>query len=184
MLFDRVSTLADVTSVWISILILWFPVEEEYQLRIKPNTNWIEIYVMRVAQRPGDGVVSFTPVFVIRCYGENEIFTEPHAWDVALEEIPSSVRRTCRSVDAHGFPAYGAVACGWNVRLCEIDPSAAVTLIYRHGSESSFAVVLNGGFEPYLDHIKADFVRAWNNIEMELQSAEIIASQNVPQQPA
>lgn len=54
MLLDGESTLTDVTSVWISILILWFPLEEEYQLRIKPNTNWIEIYVMRVAQRPRD----------------------------------------------------------------------------------------------------------------------------------
>jgi hypothetical protein len=70
------------------------------------------------------------------------------------------------------------------VRLSDIEPLAAVTLTYRHGSESSFAVVPNSAFEPYLDHIKADFVRAWNNIEMELQPAEIIASQNVPQQPA
>lgn len=76
MVLDGVPTLADVTSVWISILILWFPLEEEYQLRIKPNTNWIEIYVMRVAQRPRDEDVSFTPVFVIRCYGANETFSQ------------------------------------------------------------------------------------------------------------
>lgn len=69
------------------------------------------------------------------------------------------------------------------VLLCTID-SAAVTPFYRHGIESPFAVVPNGRFEPYLDHINSDFVRAWNNIEMELQSTEIIASQNVPQQPA
>ncbi|KAJ5389131.1 uncharacterized protein N7496_000199 [Penicillium cataractarum] len=66
---DYQCTPTDVASVWTSILTYWFPPDEGYQIRLNHTEAWVEVYVIRVASRPRETEVSFSPIFVIRCYG-------------------------------------------------------------------------------------------------------------------
>lgn len=112
----------DVASVLVSILAIWFPPLEGYQVRLNPKTTWVEMYVLRIARAPHELEVTVNPAFVIRCYG-------PGTWDPIAARYcngPSTrwrswVRGFCESIRAAVFPAYGAIAYEKEVRFVRYD---------------------------------------------------------------
>jgi hypothetical protein len=118
---DYHCTAIDVASARTSILAYLFPPEGEYQLRLNHNKAWVKVYVILVAKRPNERDISFSPLFVVRCYGTRRNGPQMPLWPQVLAETPTSVTRVCQSVNAAGRPAFGAISCSDIVRRCAFD---------------------------------------------------------------
>ncbi|KAJ5175591.1 uncharacterized protein N7482_001468 [Penicillium canariense] len=162
-ILDSECTGTDVASVWNSILSYWFPPEEGYQLRLNHTEAWVEVYVIRVAVRPCERDISFSPVFVVRCYGARADVPGMPTWDQTMADIPSSVTDVCRSVNGSGRPAFGAIACADVVRLCAFHPGELTMDACDDWPGMYFISLLKNDIKEYLDHVKANFAKQWGH---------------------
>lgn len=117
--------------------------------------------MIRVASRPRETDISFSPVFVIRCYGAGRDVPIMPLWPQTMVEIPSSVTRICHSVNAAGRPAHGAVTCADLVRLCFFDPRDLHMEACDAWPDIYFLSLLKDQIQEYLNHVKAEFARTW-----------------------
>lgn len=140
-----------------------FPPEEGYQLRQNHNEAWVEVYVILVANRPNERDVSFSPLFVVRCYGTRRDGPQMPLWPQVLAEIPPSVTRVCQSVNAAGRPAFGAISCSDIVRRCIFDCRDFHMKDSVDWPDGCFLSLWKDGLSNYLNHVKAEFTRRWED---------------------
>ncbi|KAJ5580241.1 uncharacterized protein N7459_006226 [Penicillium hispanicum] len=160
-ILDADCTATDVASVWTSILVYWFPPDEGYQIRLQHDPNWTEVYVIRVAQRPGDMEISFNTLFVVRCYGAGPTVPPMGPWDQAIPEMPASVARLSRSVNSTWRPIFGAIAWGDTVRLFDVNAYTTQWATCEEWAGVIFLNLLKDQIQDFLDHVKGEFAAAW-----------------------
>lgn len=155
------STATDIASAWTSILAYWFPPDEGYQIRLNHNDAWVEVYAMRVANRPGETEISISPLFVIRCYSTRLDAPSMPRWQLVMDEISSSVVRMCRSVNAAGHPAFGAVACSDLVLMCSFRTDGLVMEACDIWPDVYSLGLLKEPIQEFLDYVKSEFWKSW-----------------------
>lgn len=123
----------------------------------------MEVYAIRVASRPGEVDISFSPLFVIRCYGSRLDAPRMPPWQHVTAEIPSSVTSLCRSLNAAGRPAFGAVACADLVLLCCFHTNGLAMESCDQWPDVYSLGLLKDQIQEFLDHVKAEFWRKWGD---------------------
>ncbi|KAJ5225032.1 hypothetical protein N7468_006257 [Penicillium chermesinum] len=158
------STPTDVASVWASILSLWFPVREGYQIRQIIVDAWIEVYAIRVALRRREEEVSFNPVMAIRCQGGLPDRPEPVSWTDMMKDMAITIKAVCNSVhvtNARHRPAWAGMACGHIVFFAKVNTvtfsvtrteAYPYTLSIQHSKDD---------IQEFLDGVKEGFLKKW-----------------------
>ena len=141
----------------------WFPPDEGYQIRLQqdPGLNWVEVYVIRVAQRPNEDWISFNPLFVVRCYGAKLDGPQMGLWESVMEEMPSSVGRLRESVNATWRPVFGAIAWGDTVRLFDVNRETQLWATCEEWAGVLFLSLIKWQIQEFLDHVKGEFSVEW-----------------------
>lgn len=116
---------------------------------------------MRVANRPGENEISISPLFVIRCYSTRLDAPSMPRWQLLMDEISSSVVRMCRTVNATGHPAFGAVACSDLVLLCSFRTDDLAMEACDIWPDVYSLGLLKEQIQEFLDYVKSEFWKSW-----------------------